>query len=211
MAQIQFEGHGLEKLFSRRKIFSAVDFSLVESDSLAIAGRNGSGKSTLLKILAHVLAPTRGKVSLTIGGGTIKAEDTFRYIGLVAPYLQMYDEFTALENLRIFRDIRGLEAPDAGLSGWLDRLGLGPRSDDLVRTYSSGMKQRLKFAFALLHQPPVLLLDEPSSNLDSEGIAVVYDIIKEQQQRGIVIIATNDDAERKLCRNQIDLNVQQKG
>jgi heme exporter protein A len=208
MESLLFEVNNLEKLFNRRKIFSGVNFSLHESQSLAIVGRNGSGKSTLLKILAGVLSATKGETSLKIHGDRIKPEDVFQYIGMVAPYLQMYDEFSAFENLQIVRNIRGLDVAPQRLTGLLERVNLAHRRHDIVRTFSSGMKQRLKFAFALLHQPPVLLLDEPSSNLDAEGIASVHGIVEEQKTKGIIIIATNDAEEMKLCDHHIDLNAQ---
>jgi heme exporter protein A len=87
----------------------------------------------------------------------------------------------------------------------LKQVGLSDRKDDFVRTYSSGMKQRLKYAFALLHQPPILLLDEPASNLDREGIATVYEIMQRQKQRGVLIIATNDPGDLQLCDQVINI------
>jgi heme exporter protein A len=186
---------GVKKVFNRRTIFENIDVTLVGPESLAITGRNGSGKSTLVKIIAGVLSLTAGEVDVEVDGRTIPASDRFRHIGMVAPYLQLYDEFTAMENLRLFRTIRGLKTSDQHLEALIQRVGLSARKDDPVRTYSSGMKQRAKYAFALLHSPDILLLDEPSSNLDSEGIAIVNGIIDEQKHRGILIVATNDAEE----------------
>jgi heme exporter protein A len=129
-------------------------------------------------------------------------------VGFVAPYLQLYDEFTALENLRLLRRIRGIRTSDETMLALLRRVNLFDRRNDFVRTYSSGMKQRLKYAFALLHEPPVLLLDEPASNLDDEGIATVRQIIEEQKKKGILIIATNEQHDAELCQQTIDLNKQ---
>ena len=112
----------------------------------------------------------------------------------------------ALENLEIFKNVRGLDTTEKFIIDLLKRVNLEHRKNDLVRTYSSGMKQRLKYAFALLHQPPILMLDEPSSNLDAEGIASIYQMIEEQKKRGILILATNDVEEQKLCTQVIDLN-----
>ena len=207
MQEIVFTVEGISKTFNRRKIFEDIHFSLHQSHSLAITGKNGSGKSTLVKILSNVLSPTRGNIDLTIDGKKVPAADRFNYLGFVAPYLQLYDEFTGLENLQLFRNIRGLNTSKESLEELLCSVNLLERRNDFVRTYSSGMKQRLKYAFALFHNPPILILDEPRSNLDAEGIATAYKIIEEQQQHGIVIIATNDDDDLAHCKHIIDLNV----
>ncbi len=211
MARIEFSAAGISKTFNRRKIFSGIEFALRENDSLAITGRNGSGKSTLLKILAGVLSATRGTVTMALDGALIQQSDRHASVGLVSPYLQLYDEFTGWENLDLFRRIRAVAVPDAMLTELLQRVNLLSRKDDEVRTYSSGMKQRLKYAFALLHRPPLLLLDEPTSNLDAEGIATVREIIREQKERGVLIIATNDPEDIGYCSRSIDLNVQPGG
>ncbi len=205
---VSITADGIEKRYNRRKIFSNINFCLREKESLAITGRNGSGKSTLLKIIAGVLSPTRGEISLTLEDKNITASEWFTLVGFVAPYLQLYDEFTALENLRLLRRIRGIRTPDEAMTALLRRVNLFDRRNDFVRTYSSGMKQRLKYAFALLHEPPVLLLDEPASNLDDEGVATVREIIGQQKQKGILIIATNEKHDTELCQQTIDLNKQ---
>jgi heme exporter protein A len=206
MLRISAKGSGISKSFNRRKIFSDISFVVRRGDSLAIAGRNGSGKSTLMKIIAGVLSPTRGTVQFEVEGKTVKSDDVHAYIGFVSPYLQLYDEFTGWENLDIFRKIRGIKVNDGFMSELLTRVNIFDRRNDFVRTYSSGMKQRLKFAFALLHQPPILLLDEPTSNLDSEGIATIYQIADEQKNNGILLVATNDAEDIKRCERVIDLN-----
>jgi heme exporter protein A len=205
---VSITADGIEKRYNRRKIFSNINFNLRENDSLAITGRNGSGKSTLLKIISGALSPTEGEISLTIENKNVAASDRFTLVGFVAPYLQLYDEFTALENLRLLRRIRGIRTSDETMLALLRRVNLFDRRNDFVRTYSSGMKQRLKYAFALLHEPPVLLLDEPASNLDDEGIATVRQIIEEQKKKGILIIATNEQHDAELCQQTIDLNKQ---
>lgn len=205
---VSITADGIEKKYNRRKIFSNINFNLRENDSLAITGRNGSGKSTLLKIISGALSPTEGEISLTIENKNVAASDRFTLVGFVAPYLQLYDEFTALENLRLLRRIRGIRTSDETMLALLRRVNLFDRRNDFVRTYSSGMKQRLKYAFALLHEPPVLLLDEPASNLDDEGIATVRQIIEEQKKKGILIIATNEQHDAELCQQTIDLNKQ---
>jgi len=211
MNTISFTTEKIAKTFNRRKIFSEISFSLNKSDSLAITGRNGSGKSTLLKILANVLSPTKGEIGMKINDKIVKPTDYFAYLGLVSPYLQLYDEFSGWENLDLFRRIRGVDASVDYLTELLRRVNLWERRNDYVRTYSSGMKQRLKYAFALIHRPPILLLDEPTSNLDTEGISTVYQIIEEQKKAGILIVATNDAEDMKKCEQVLDLNTQASG
>ncbi len=206
MSRIALKVSGLRRVFNRRTVFSGIDFEISGSDSLTITGRNGSGKSTLLKILAGVLSPTRGSVELSLDEKTITADERYGYIAFVAPYLQLYDEFSAIENLTFFRRVRGLPIVPSTLVDLLSRFGLRERKDDPLRTYSSGMKQRVKYAFALLHEPPMLLLDEPTSNLDAEGIETVHQVIEEQEQRGMVIMATNNADELHLCKRILDLD-----
>ena len=206
MAPPVLTASGISKTFNRRNIFSGINFSLELGGSIAITGRNGSGKSTLLKITAGVLAPTAGTVQVRHEGKTLHPADAFNLIGFVSPYLQMYDEFTAWENLDIFRRIRGISSDDSRLLNLLTRVNLQTRKDDPVRTYSSGMKQRLKYAFALVHDPLVLLVDEPASNLDAEGIDIIYGLIEERRKDGITVLATNDSRELRLCASVIDLD-----
>lgn len=194
----------LTRKFDRKIIFQNVNFELSKGSSTAITGRNGSGKSTLIKIIANLLIESSGQLNLFDGEIKVKKENVFRYIGFVSPYLNLYDEFTGYENLKIISDIRG--SGHGNIDNVLKRVGLYPRRNDLLKIYSSGMKQRLKIAFAILHNPQVLLLDEPTSNLDLDGISVVDDIANEYKSDRILIIATNDEHERSLCSNEINLN-----
>jgi heme exporter protein A len=107
----------------------------------------------------------------------------------------LYRDLTARENLRFFADVRRLTLNDEEIDALLARVGLDGRGDDRLAAYSSGMAQRLRYAYALLHHPPVLLLDEPTVTLDERGSAVVDTIISEQRRHGLVVIATNDTRE----------------
>jgi len=184
----------LRKTFNRRVIFDGVSVTLDPGQTLLITGRNGSGKSTLVKILAGVLSPSGGSVSESGSPG------------LVSPYLQLYDEFSAVENLRLAMSLRGLPYDRVRGDDLLRRVGLAARKDDPVRTYSSGMKQRAKYAFALMHRPVVLLLDEPMSNLDADGISLVRSIMAEHREAGILVVATNDLTDIDRYDERIDLN-----
>ena len=196
---------GLSKRFGARKVFSDIDFALQTGQSLAVVGPNGSGKSTLLKVLLTLLRATRGKVSYlnddkpmdeaAIRGGT----------SFVAPYLNLYDHLTAEENLVFFSSVAGDHVTGKDVNRLLAMVGLEGRGADFVAGYSSGMKQRLKYAVALLNKPQFLFLDEPTSNLDDAGKAIVTDIIEQHRRDSIIIIATNEQQEYGLAESVCDI------
>ncbi len=197
----------ISKQFNRRSIFSDISFTLANGESLAITGRNGSGKSTLVKIVCGLLSPTGGTVEYSLEGKTISDELVGHHIGLVSPYLQLYDEFTGAENLELLAKIRSGRDPEAGrVDEVLSEVGLWERRRDFVRTYSSGMKQRLKYAFAVMHHPDVLILDEPTSNLDSDGIGIVKRMVSNQLRDSILLVATNDAEEANWCARKLSLS-----
>jgi len=191
---VSLELRDISKSFGSREVLSGINV-LMDSGCLAVTGPNGSGKSTLLRIIAGLLAPTGGQVVLRSDGRPAPPELRRDLVGLVAPDLALYDELSAIENLRFFARVRGLRTADAELAASLEKLGLAGRENDRLGSYSSGMRQRVKCAFALLHDPPVLLLDEPSANLDETGAAALDSIVAEHRQRGIVVLASNHPAE----------------
>ena len=197
---------GVTKEFNRRSIFRDVSFSLGSGDSLAITGRNGSGKSTLVKIVCGLLSPTHGTIEYLNDGKSIEEEDVRNHIGLVSPYLQLYDEFSGMENLELLSAIRSDRTLEKGrIDEVLNDVGLWERRNDFLWTYSSGMKQRLKYAFAVVHRPDILILDEPTSNLDKDGIEMVRRKVSEQQKGAILIVATNDAEEATWCAKKVEL------
>lgn len=202
---LQLTIRGLRKSFSRRVVFEDIDISVSEGETLLIAGRNGSGKSTLVKILCGVLSPSRGTVELT-GAGKLDEFAHKALFGLVAPYLQLYDEFSAMENLGLAASLRGLRFDARLHEQLLLRVALDPRRTDPVHGFSSGMKQRLKYALALAHQPRILILDEPMSNLDADGMSIVRGIMHEQRNRGLLVVATNDLTDIDIHERKVDLN-----
>lgn len=195
----------IKKVFNRRVIFQNISFSVQRHQTLLVTGKNGSGKSTLVKIVSNVLSPTAGKITVSTPDGK-ETDIHSSQIGLVSPYLQMYDEFSAEENLRYALSIRGTVAETSRIHDLLRKVFLFNRKDDPVRTFSSGMKQRMKYAFALAHKPSILILDEPTSNLDVDGIAMVKQIMSEQQENGILIVATNDLSDVDSYTTRVDLN-----
>jgi len=192
---VSVEFQDVAKTYRYRRVFAGVTAAVREGETLVVAGPNGSGKSTLLRLAAGLIRPTRGMVRITVGGAVLERRLLRFHLGLVAPDVALYEELTALENLHFFAAVRGLRLDQAVLQERLQELGLGGRAQDLVGHFSSGLKQRLKFAFALLHEPEILLLDEPGANLDEAGRELVRAVIAAQRTRGVTILATNDPQE----------------
>lgn len=205
MTDLELHATGLKKAFNRRVIFRDISFTLRSGQTLLITGKNGSGKSTLVKIISHILTPTDGTVAFRSSSGPVKSFPQ-ALVGLVSPYLQVYEEFSARENLQLALAIRGMSSDDKGIEALLERVNLRSRMDDHVQTYSSGMKQRAKIAMALIHHPPILILDEPMSNLDQEGIRCVREIMADHRARGLLVVATNDLTDIDSHDIQVDLN-----
>lgn len=194
---IQLEVKDLTRYFERRCVFKDLDFELSKGNALVVLGKNGSGKTTLLRILAGILAPSKGKASYKLNGDELRGEKLQRIISLVAPDLNLYDELTALENLEFLSRVQGFEFEQQELIERMQNVGLQDRAFDQVGSFSSGMKQRLKYVNALLKKPLVLLLDEPKTNLDVEGVCFLENAVQEQKETGILIWATSDREERK--------------
>ena len=206
MNSFNLEVERLSKRFSRRSIFKDISLTLPAPGSLAVTGRNGSGKSTFVKILARLLSASSGSVRYYREGKVLPEGEIRNHLGFVAPYLILYDELSPVENLQSLSKIRsGVTAVSADIIQALQLVGLEDRKEDYLRTFSSGMLQRVKYALAVLHRPEVLILDEPTSNLDDRGIAIVRAIAEEQRKRGILIVATNDPDEARWCDTKIEI------
>ncbi|MBT8401516.1 MAG: ABC transporter ATP-binding protein [Rhodothermia bacterium] len=190
---------GVGKKFGRRVIFAGLNATFEAGEVVAVTGHNGSGKSTLLRILAGLLTPSFGRVSGISGGTEVDAEAITPSTGFVAPYLNVYDSFSARENLEFISRARRMN-PSPRVEEVLARVGLDPRSDAPVSTYSSGMMQRVRLAAAVLHDPSVLMFDEPTSNLDAAGRSIVRELIAGFRSDGkLIILATNDEDEAAAC------------
>jgi heme exporter protein A len=199
MSSYSIESQNLSKLFGRRLIFKEINFNWSGKGIFGISGPNGSGKSTLVKIVAGLISASSGKIKHKNSDGEIIPEKLHNHIGFVSPYLVLYEEFSAWENLKIFSKIRAVPFNEERILFYLKEFLLDLRKDDLVKTYSSGMKQRLKFIFALMHSPEVLIFDEPTSNLDEEGKKVVYEIVRKEGKSRVVVIASNESKDLELC------------
>ncbi len=193
----------LFKRFGNLKVLNDINFDLTTGDSMAIVGRNGSGKSTLLQVLLSIYTPTKGKIEYFSNERPMDDSQVRFQMALVSPYLNLYDQLSAEENLKFFSTVSGLNITGKEIEALLERVGLGGRGLDYVGGYSSGMKQRLKYATALLKKPGFLFLDEPTSNLDDQGKEIVFDIIEEYKPQSIVIIATNEKEEYHLVKKQL--------
>ena len=188
-------GRGLEPL----------DFSLPGPGVVAITGINGSGKSTLLRIVAGLLRATRGSCEVMVEGRAIAPPLRRTVAGFAAPELAFYDEMTVEENLRFAAAARGAGPAHAAIAGALATTGLEARAHDRVAALSSGLRQRLRLAFAILHRPALLLLDEPGSHLDLSGREIVERIVEDHRHQGLVLLATNDERELRLADRRIEL------
>ncbi len=191
------------KNFGEKKIFSNINFEISSGSSVSITGPNGSGKKTLMRIISGLINPTEGNVTYYNNDSKLENRDKFGHLGLVGPYLELYDDLTAMENMQFFSKMKRISNHKNIIFELLEKMNLAGQETELVKNYSSGMKQRLKYVFALLDSPEILLLDEPTSNLDKEGINTVYEIMENQKSKGILIIATNDEADLKFGDKQI--------
>lgn len=184
---------GLSKSYGRHVICRNAEMEFEIGQSIAVIGPNGSGKTTLINMIAGLTRPDSGSVTLTVNGDIIPEDRLYRHIGLVSPDLALYGELTALENLQLATDL--VRRPRSGdeLRAALDEFGLARRGDDSVSNFSTGMKQRLKYCIALIKDPALLLLDEPTANLDEQGSRLVWDALSRRSL--IVVLATNNPAE----------------
>ena len=186
---------GLSKAYRRRILFKDISLTIPDRSVFVLLGPNGTGKTTFLRIICGLIPATSGQIEIIINGQALSPREKRTQIGLISPDLALYGELSAVENLEFFAEVRGIPFSLAWARELLHFVGLQGREHDLLDTYSSGMKQRMKYACALLHQPHILILDEPTTNLDESGVALVDKIIKQQKQQGIVIIATNEPRE----------------
>jgi len=198
---------GIAKRFDERVVFRSVAGEAAPGEVLAVTGPNGSGKSTLLAILCGLLRPTKGSVRyLQTDDRELERSEWRQILGAVAPAMSLYEELDAMENLRFFARVRGLRGADDHCRSCLERVGLDPGRRTLVAGFSTGMRQRLKIAQAMLHRPPVLFLDEPGSNLDPDGRSWLEGWVREEQAAGTtVVLATNDPREMEWGTRRVAL------
>lgn len=199
------ETQGLTKVYGPTRALSGVDVSFRAGTITSIEGPNGSGKSTLLSLLGLIAAPTRGKI-LFGGRDAARAKDLRRQIGVLAHAAMIYPDLTAFENLQLFAALYGLPA-GAALERERARFGLDAWANRPARTYSRGQLQRVALARALLHEPALLLLDEPSTGLDASSLERLIDAVQLERARGaIVVLVTHDGAlSQRIADRRIQL------
>ena len=197
----------LSKAFGFRPVLRGVDLSIPRGATVGLLGANGSGKTTLLRILSTLSKPSAGE--LTIGGWSMpkEAASVRAQLGVVAHLPLLYDDLSAEENLRFFARLYGLSPSTSRIAESLDRVGLGKRARDVVRTFSRGMQQRLALARAMLHDPAILLLDEPYTGLDVNGALMLDTLMAEWKRAGKTIIASLHELPRAaaLCDQAVIL------
>jgi ABC-type multidrug transport system ATPase subunit len=188
------------KRFNKEWIFRNLDYTFELGQHYALIGNNGSGKSTLLQILSGYSTLTKGNIHWSGDDHTT----IFQKISFAAPYLELVEEFTTMEQFNFHTTFKKLQ-PSISVNDIIERIGLKDAAHKQIRYFSSGMKQRLKLALAILSDTPLLLLDEPCSNLDKEGYALYAELIQQYAQHKLIIVGSNDPQEYAFCSKQVNL------
>lgn len=189
------------KKFQQEWVFRRLNLELRRGDSLAILGKNGSGKTTLVKLLSGAVMQTEGEVSYSFRDRPLSADQLYRYLAYAAPYHEMIEEFTVDEMLDFYLKFKSLQ------KGWsaqdlLASVGLAHATGKKIRACSSGMKQKLRLSMAIYSETPLLLLDEPLTNLDREGITWYQQAMAGQPEDRIVVVCSNHiDDEFRFCHS----------
>jgi ABC-type multidrug transport system ATPase subunit len=194
--------NNIGKRFNREWIFRHIDYRFTSGKCYAVTGSNGSGKSTLLQVIAGSLTHNEGQISFKTADRTIPGENWFKHISIAAPYLELIEEMTAMEMLRFHARFKDLVLTETEI---LKTVGLEKAQNKQIRYFSSGMKQRLKLAQAFFSKTPLLLLDEPTTNLDEDGCALYHYLIKNLTKGRLVIISSNDKQEYDFCGEVIEV------
>ncbi len=190
------------KRYGYEWIFRGINFNFVSGQKYAILGPNGSGKSTLLQIIAGSLSPSVGKIRYCLQNAEISIDYIYRQLAWAAPYIELIEEFSLYEMFALHRQfkpfVNQLSVKEAISFAQLDHATHKP-----IRYFSSGMKQRAKLALAVLSDVPILLLDEPTVNLDRDGIAWYRDLIARYSTNRLLLVASNQPHEYDFCPHQI--------
>ncbi|GAA4094390.1 ABC transporter ATP-binding protein [Mucilaginibacter panaciglaebae] len=190
--------------FNRDWIFNGVDYTFNQGETYAILGSNGSGKSTLLAILNGSLAPSMGEIVYTGNGTPIEVSEVYNYLSLAAPYLELIEEFSLSEMIDFHFKFKNYK-PGIDKAAILDLLNLPGNANKLIRYFSSGMKQRLKLALAFCTDTPILMLDEPTSNLDAQGVEWYINLVQQFATGRLTVICSNQAHEYSFCQHTLSI------
>jgi ABC-type multidrug transport system ATPase subunit len=199
---MQIQLQQVTKRFNQEVIFNNISLEINQPESVALLGINGSGKSTLLQILAGYSTPNEGKLVISKKGKEIDLQNYYKDVSYVAPYVSVIEEMTLIEFLEFhFSFKKNIISFDE----IIDIIGLQKSKNKLIENFSSGMKQRVKIAQAVFADTSVLLLDEPCSNLDEDGINLYKNLIATYCNKKITVVASNDMNEYAFCERKIML------
>ncbi|NCW12315.1 MAG: ATP-binding cassette domain-containing protein [Chitinophagia bacterium] len=197
---MQLSLHQAGKKFNKEWIFRNLEYTFEKGNHYALIGNNGSGKSTLLQVISGYATLSKGQIYW----GTETSETIFKQITIAAPYLELIEEFTAIEQLSFHMTFKPFFS-NITLESILEKVGLTNATHKQIRYFSSGMKQRLKLAIAIFSDAPILLLDEPCSNLDKEGIELYHQLIQQYAMHKLIIVGSNDPQEYSFCTHHVNL------
>jgi len=186
----------LVKRFGLKTVLKNLDFEVADGEFVALLGPNGAGKTTFLRILASLSRPSMGEIRLAGYQLPEQASAVRRRLGVVSHLPLLYGDLTAEENLRFYARMYSLANAEQRISQVLDMVGLSPRRRDLVRTFSRGMQQRLAIGRAVLHDPQIILFDEPHTGLDQDACVMLDNVLKEVAARGRTVVMTSHDLAR---------------
>lgn len=192
---ISLKTDALAKRFGARGVFRDLTFSASLGQTIAISGPNGSGKSTLLKTLLGIVEPSEGTITVSDSDRRLTRAERLDISVAVTPYFNLYEALSGAENFIFFCRLRGAGCSENDIESALETFGLGGRGSDRVGGYSSGMRQRLKFALALFLKPKLLFVDEPGANLDDDGREIVFRELGKLHDRALIFWATNESDE----------------
>ena len=192
------------KRFNRDWIFRHVTYNFYGGKSYAITGPNGSGKSTLLQAIAGSMNMSEGICESLIVDRKLEDGEIYKYIAIVAPYLEVIEEMSAKEFLLFHASFKPLLS-SVTIDEVIQIIGLEKAADKQIRYYSSGMKQRVKLAQAIFSDAPVLLLDEPCTNLDKTGYDLYHQLINNYCSNKLIIVSSNDEKEMDFCEEKISI------
>ena len=191
------------KRYNRDWIYKKLDYTFI-TGSYAITGNNGSGKSTLLQTIAGYISPSSGSINYNHHQKNIDSDQIFNHIAIATPYLDLIEEMTSLELIHFQTTFKPYKK-DITAEIILETCGLKSAANKQIRYFSSGMKQRLKLGLAFFADTPMLLLDEPCSNLDKAGIEIYLKLIREECDDRLVIVCSNDEQEISFCQHRLSI------